>query len=396
MNRFLRPDGESGIAALPMRYSIHVPDADLVDLHGRLSSTRFPESQPEGRRWQYGTPVDYLKTVVEHWRDGYDWRLWETRLNRFSHHLAAVGDQTIHLLVEPGSGQHPFPLVLTHGWPGSFVEFLDMIDPLAHPERHGGRVEDAFTVIVPSLPGFGFSGAPSAPLHPRAVAGLWRSLMVETLGYPRYGAQGGDWGAAVTSWLALDHPREIGAIHLNMASLQPWLGEGSPDLDDEERAWRDTALRRRQGEIAYQQIQGTKPQTLAYGLTDSPAGLAAWILEKFHGWTVGERDVDPPFSLDHLLTNVMIYWLNGINAANWMYCSTVAGTSKQLAAGEHVSVPTAMLLFENDIAVPPPDAWLRRCYNLVRRRTLAGGHFAPMENGAELVNDLRAFYRAYR
>lgn len=397
MNRYLRPAGGSESHGGLPRYSIHVPHDDLEDLTRRLAATRLPETQPEGRPWEYGTPNSYVEKVVEHWLERYEWRVWESRMNRFSHHLARIGDQNIHFIVEPGSGDSPFPLILTHGWPGSFVEFLDLVEPLAHPERYGGSIEDAFTIVLPSLPGFGFSDPPAAPLQPRAIATMWRTLMTETMGYAAYGAQGGDWGAAVTSWLGLDHPQGLQAIHLNMASLQPWLGEGAPELDDQERAWRDASLRRRTGELAYQQIQGTKPQTLAYGLTDSPAGLAAWILEKFHGWTVGGSDSDPPFSLDHLLTNVMIYWLNGINAANWMYCSTVAGTSRQLAADEHVSVPTAMLLFGEDIALPPPDAWLRRCYNLVRRRDIVrGGHFAAMENGPEFVSDLRAFFRNYR
>ena len=377
-------------------FVVDVPDAVLADLMARLALTRFPDAEPVGKPWRYGVPRDYLRDVVTHWQHHYDWRAWEARINRFPQYRAAIGGERVHFVLERGSGEAPLPLVLTHGWPGSFVEFLDLIDPLAHPERYGGDVADAFTVVVPSLPGFGFSDPPPAPIDARAVAARWRVLMEKVLGFRRYGAQGGDWGSAVTSWLALEVPPGLAAIHLNMVSLHPSL-DGAPPLDAEERRWLAQAKERREGELAYQQIQGTKPQTLAYGLTDSPAGLAAWILEKFHGWTVPGEDVAPPFDRDHLLTNVMLYWLAGINAANWMYCSTVEGKSRALAAGQRVGVPTGVMLFPDDLAVPPPSRWIARAYNLVHRTdALSGGHFAAMQCGPSLVDDIRLFFRPYR
>jgi microsomal epoxide hydrolase len=300
-------------------------------------------------------------------------------------------------MLEPGSGDNPLPLILTHGWPGSVVEFLEVIEPLAHPERFGGDVADAFTVIVPSLPGYGFSDPPDAPITPRDIAALWRTLAVDVLGCERYVAQGGDWGACVTSWLAFDHPEKLAAIHLNMQGLLPFRGDGVPPLTGEELAWLGRAQEQSRLESAYQQIQGTKPQTLAYGLTDSPVGLAAWILEKFHGWTSPGEPNPPPFAVDRLLTNVMLYWLNGINASTWLYVALVQGEAFFLKAGEKIDVPTGLFLFPNDLIPPPPDSWTRRVYNVQRRRDgTSGGHFAAFENGPLLVDDMRAFFRAYR
>ncbi|MGI4816216.1 MAG: epoxide hydrolase family protein [Janthinobacterium lividum] len=378
-------------------FRVDVPEATLVDLQARLQSARLPAYEPVGEPWRYGTALDYMHGVLRYWRDEYDWRAWEKRLNRFKHFRTSLGSGDVHFIVEEGSGTAPTPLLLTHGWPGSFVEFLDIIEPLAHPERFGGRVEDAFTVVVPSLPGYGFSDPPPAPITPRDVAALWRTLMVEKLGFDRYVAQGGDWGATVTSWLALDHPAELAAIHLNMVSFRPWTGAGAAPLDDDEKRWLEAAQKRRDGETAYQQIQGTKPQTLAYALTDSPVGLAAWILEKFHGWTIPKQNAAPPFDPGHLLTNIMLYWINGINAANWLYCATVNGTSSFLQPGEKVAVPTGVLLFPDDLSVPPPNAWIKRVYYLVHRSdALTGGHFGALQCGAAFVADVRLFFRAYR
>jgi microsomal epoxide hydrolase len=377
-------------------FTVAVPDAVLADLRARLARTRWP-IEPAAPAWRWGTSLAYLKDVVERWRHGYDWRHWERQLNRWPQYHARVGGRRLHFILERGSGSRPLPLVITHGWPGSVVEFLDVIDPLAHPERYGGDAADAFTVVAPSLPGYGFSDPPAAPITPRQVAGLWHELMVGVLGCSRYVAQGGDWGAVVSSWLALDHAREVAAIHLNMVGLRPWLGEGAPPLEAEEREWIARAQEWRAREAGYQQIQGTKPQTLAYGLTDSPVGLAGWILEKFQGWTVPGSEEPPPFDVDVLLTNVMLYWLNGINASTWLYCSIVDGTAAALGKGERVEVPTGLLLFPRDLLAQPPDRWTRRAYNVAHRRNaMQGGHFAALERGPELVEDVRAFFRSYR
>ena len=310
---------------------------------------------------------------------------------------AQLGGKKVHFLIEKGSGPNPLPLLLTHGWPGSIIEFIDIIDLLAHPEKHGGRIEDAFTVIAPSLPGYGFSDPPDAPITPRQVAGIFHTLMTEVIGCQRYVAQGGDWGAVINSWLALDHPEGMAALHVNMAGLRPFIGPASPPISPEEKAYIKAAADRRERETAYQMIQGTKPQTLAYGLTDSPAGLAAWILEKFHGWTLMGEDAPLPFPMDRLLTNIMLYWIGGINAANWLYCSIVEGTSASLKEGQRVGVPTGAFLFPNDLLMPGPRSWVERSYNLTHFRLAErGGHFPAMENGPLLVEDMRAFFAKYR
>jgi microsomal epoxide hydrolase len=338
-----------------------------------------------------------MREVVDHWRENYDWRHWEARINAFSHYKATIAGRKVHYILERGSGPNPLPLIITHGWPGSFLEFLDIIEKLAHPERFGGDVADAFTVVAPSLPGYGFSEAPDAPFGPRDIAPTWSVLMTEVLGFDHYVAQGGDFGAFTTSWLALDHPRNLAAIHLNMVGLGAYLGDGSAPLADVEKRWIASWRARRTQLGGYQHIQGTKPQTLAYGLTDSPVGLAAWILEKFQGWTIPGEDAPPPFDLDHLLTNVMLYWLGGINAPNWMYVTILDGTAAALEADEFVEVPTRVLLFPRDVVEPPPEEWIRRCYNLVKRDVSdCGGHFPALEQGDLLVADMQAFFRDYR
>jgi microsomal epoxide hydrolase len=382
------------IDAEPFRVS--VPDEVLDDLKWRLGRTRWP-IEAKAAPWRYGTDKAWLQEIVAYWQQSYDWRRWEAELNRFPQYKATVGGRKLHFILERGSGPDPLPLVITHGWPGSVVEFLEVIEPLAHPERFGGDVADAFTVVAPSLPGYGFSDPPDSPAGPRRIAPLWRELMVEVLGCDRYVAQGGDWGACVTSWLALDCPERLAAIHLNMHGVLPFRGEGAPPMTAEEQAWLVRAQEHAKLESAYQQIQGTKPQTLAYGLTDSPAGLAAWVLEKFHGWTIPRSPEPPPFDRDRLLTNVMLYWLNGINASTWLYTALVDGDAFFLKLGERIEVPTGLFLFPNDLLPPPPESWARRAYNLAHRRVAtSGGHFAAFEKGPQLVEDMRSFFRAYR
>ena len=380
-------------------FRIAVPETVLADLKARLANTRWPTNEPKAKAWHYGAKQAFVQEAVAYWQTKYDWRKAEAELNALGHYKATIAGKKVHFIVEKGSGPAPLPLLITHGWPGSIVEFLDIIGPLAHPERHGGRIEDAFTVIAPSIPGYGFSDAPDAPITPRDVAGMFHTLMTDVIGAKRYVAQGGDWGAVINSWLALDHPQEMAALHLNMIGLRPFIGKTPhPPVTPEEATYLKAALARRERETAYQMIQGTKPQTLAFGLTDSPAGLAAWILEKFHGWTLMGEDAALPFPMDRLLTNLMLYWINGINAANWLYCSIVEGTSAALKEGERVQVPTGGFVFPNDLLMPGPRSWVERSYANLAHYRLAekGGHFPAMENGPLLVEDMRAFFAKYR
>jgi microsomal epoxide hydrolase len=375
-------------------YRIDVPDSILADLDRRLAATRWP-NQPDDARWQYGANRDYMQDLVAYWRDGFDWRKVERDLNEFTQYRAAIDDHLIHFIVEAGKGPAPLPLVITHGWPSSFVEMLDIIGPLADPAAHGGDAADAFDVIVPSLPGYPMSSLPPRPIGPRAIAGLWHRLMSDVLGYDGYYAHGGDWGSLVNSWLAFDHPETTRAIHLTMIGLAPGRRD---DQSEAEVAWRGEVKKRLGREGAYQHIQRTKPQTLAYGLTDSPVGLAAWLIEKFHGWPGGPADAPPPFNMDRLLTNVMLYWVHGsINAANWLYRAAPEEGGWSLPGDARVETPTGFAFPPRDLVPPPPDEWIARAYNCVHRTDLEkGGHFQAQEEPEQLIADIRAFFRRFR
>jgi len=375
-------------------FKIDVPEAVIQDVRHRLENTRWP-NEPVGPAWTYGASLAYMKDVVAFWLNEFDWRYWETRLNSFPNYHAEIDGKKVHFLMEKGSGDNPLPLLLTHGWPGSVAEFLDVIGPLAHPEQYGGDPKDSFTVIAPSLPGYGFSDPPDAPISHRQIARIFHKLMTEKLGLKQYYAQGGDVGAVVTSWLAHDFPQDLKAMHLNLVAFEPQVPES--EQSDEEKAWKIAHDKRRDGEAAYQQIQGTKPLTLAYGLTDSPSGLAAWILEKFHGWTVPGSLKPPPFDLGHLLCNVMLHWLPGPNAPTWTYKYSIEGSAKTLPENRRLDTPTGFLLCPRDIRVPPPSSWVKRAYNMeYRHDTETGGHFAAFELGPIFVEEVRKYFRNYR
>lgn len=383
-------------------FRIHATDAELADLAARLSRARFPV-EPDNAGWRYGANLAFLRELVEHWQTRYDWRTWEATLNRWPHYRVAVpagdyGDIRLHYLIEQGSGPNPMPLLLLHGWPGSIFEFHKIIEPLAHPERFGGAIEDACTVICPSLPGYGYSTGLKRPISPRAVAKLLRQFMVETLGVERFAVQAGDWGSVIASWMGVDFPNSLIALHLNMLGLGPWRGDKSKPLPAEEVDWLARARRRMSAEDAYQRIQGTKPQSLAFGLTDSPVGLAAWIVEKFHGWSVADPALPPPFSLDEMITNVMIYWLTGtIGSSMWMYWAARAAGETALGQGQRVSAPTGFAFFANDILPTPPASLVERIYNVAHRTEFpTGGHFAALQSGELLIADTRKFFRSLR
>ncbi len=400
----------------PEPFTVDVPERVLADLDERLRKTRWPAGVDgaDPATWPYGVDLDTLKALVDHWRHAYDWRQAETKLNRFPQYLVDIDGQRLHFIREPGSegddGPRPLPLILTHGWPGSTVEFMDIVDRLAHPERHGANPVDAFDVIVPSLPGYGFSGPPmrkgiKGPIGPRAIAGLWHKLVRQRLNYERpYGAQGGDWGSAVTSWLAFDHGQAraddsgMVGIHLNMMVLRPGIEEKTTALGNDEKQWLAKARALRNRETAYQRIQATKPQSLNVGLNDSPVGLAAWILEKFHGWSDCQGKVLEHFDIDTLITNIMIYWINNaIGTANWLYRGVVEENSIALPLGQRVELPTGYARFPADLSPPPPRAWVERAFNVRRFSEMPrGGHFAALEAPDLLVEDIREFFRPLR
>jgi pimeloyl-ACP methyl ester carboxylesterase len=377
-------------------FRIDVPDAVLDDLQARLALTRFPD-EPQDAGWAWGANLGYMKGLIAYWQNEYDWRAAEANLNSFPQFKAPVTNPDsgekfdIHFVHVKSRRDDATPLLISHGWPGSFYELLGIVEPLANPEDPAAP---AFDVIVPSLPGYGFSSAPAKPITPKDIARIFNALMTDTLGHDKYATQGGDWGSVVTAWMAQLYPDHVMASHFNMLGLRPDLGQGTPPITGEEAKWIKRLQGRMKREGGYQAIQGTKPQTLAYGLTDSPVGLAGWIAEKFHGWPGADGDQQPPFSMDRLLTNIMIYWVNGnINQANWLYIGLMDGTAANLGPGEKVIVPCGFALFPKDLFPLPPQSWIERGYNVVHRVDMKdGGHFAAMEKPAELVADMREFF----
>lgn len=366
-------------------YRVEV-DADMIaDVRARVRAARFP-AQQAGADWETGTPLDYMRRLQSYWLDCFDWTRWVDRINRFEQRMVTVQGERIHVIVEPGSGPAPVPLVLTPGWPGSFIEFIDC---LAHPERHGGNSDDAFTVIVPSLPGYGLSPAPAQPLTPADVARLWSTLMIECFGFERYLAYGSDWGSLVTATLAFDFPARLSGIMMTASGGMPDFSAGPP-ITAEEQQWLDRFQAAMKKEAGYQAIQGTKPQTLAYAQTDSPMGLAAWIVEKFQGWTVPGTRQDPPFSMDVLLANIMPYWINGSLAPSWLYMALDSARGPRQGRAK---VPAVFMVPPHDLFPPVPRSCLERGYD-VAGYTLAGiGHFPGMDSPDALVRELRRMLR---
>ncbi len=374
-------------------FTIAVSDEALGDLRARLDGTRFPDEVPD-TGWEYGTPLSYLRELVEYWRTKYDWRAQERALNAFKHFRANVDGFGIHFIHEKGKGPNPKPLLLIHGWPGSIYEFMEIIPMLTDPAAHGGDAKDSFTVIAPSLPGYGFSDhAKTRAMNIQAIADLFHKLMTDVLGYDRYAVQGGDWGAAVTSRIGEVRAANLYGIHLNMVAIGPAEGRNAPELSAEEKVFLGDMEKWRTGETGYQWIQGTKPQTLAYGLNDSPAGLAAWIVEKFRTWSDCHGDVESSFSKDQLLTNVMIYWITqSINSSTRLYYEA-RHHPWRLKPGTKIEAPTAVAVFPGELARPPRH-WAERAYNIQRWTPMAkGGHFAAMEEPELLAADIREFFR---
>jgi pimeloyl-ACP methyl ester carboxylesterase len=381
------------IDAISTRFVIDVPDRTIQDLWQRLARTRWPVGH-SGGEWEFGASLPFLHEVHDHWQNRYDWRQNEARLNAFSHYKARIAPgRDIHYVVEKGSGTSPKPLLMIHGWPGSFVELLHLVEPLAHPERFGGSPEAGYTVIIPSLPGFGFSDPTPAPTTPAAIGKDLRNLMVEVLGFPRFLIHGGDWGTAIATQMGLHFPTLIEALHLTMVGGTPVLDSG-PDLTVEELTWKrhDTEWRVKEG--AYVLMQAAKPQSLSVGMTDSPMGLAAWILEKFHGWTCpAAKTIAPvPFTWDDLLTNLMIYWINGIATSNSLYTS-VYDPQLLISYDRRVAIPTRVLAFPQDLAGPAPSTWADRVYaDCSYAIAPTGGHFPGLEQPAMLAADIRTFF----
>lgn len=380
----------------PTPFELHVDPGVLADLRERLQRTRWPD-EPPLEPWSTGSSVAYVKALCEYWGDGFDWRAEEAKLNAFPQFKVPLSGIDLHFLHVPGKGPRPLPLLLSHGWPGSVFEFLKIIPMLTDPARFGGDPADAFTVVAPSLPGYGLSFRPGQPRFPvEQIADMFAQLMRDVLGYERFAAQGGDWGAFITSCLGHRHAGRVCGIHLNLLAVRR-----DPKMlvapTEEERRFLGQLEHWLKEETGYQWIQGTKPQTLAFGLTDSPAGLAAWLVEKFRAWTDCGGNPENALTRDEMLADITLYWVTGaIGSSFWPYHARMHGPWP-IPEGETVDVPTGYAEFPREILRPPRSVAQRMYTNIQRWSVMPkGGHFAAMEQPQALADEVRAFFRPLR
>jgi pimeloyl-ACP methyl ester carboxylesterase len=387
---------DNGMSAQPEEFALSVPETAIADLRERLGRTRFPDQAP-GEPWAYGTNVEYLRGLVEYWRTAFDWRAQEARLNAFPQFKVPLHDIDVHFLHVPGKGPNPCPLLLMHGWPGSVFEFLDLIPRLTDPARFGGNPGDAFTVVAPSLPGYGLSFRPGQKRFGiEEIADCLADLMTGTLGYRRFAAQGGDWGGITASRMGYAHADKLIGIHVNLLAVRrdgSMLADPTPD----ERKYLDELAYWLKEETGYQWIQGTRPQTLSFGLTDSPSGLAAWIIEKFRAWSDCGGDVESAFTRDQLLANICLYWFTGAIGSSFFPYYFRMHRPWPIPDGGTIAVPTGYAEFPHEI-LRAPRSLAARTYTDIRRWTVMqrGGHFAAMEQPEALATEVQAFFRPLR
>ena len=373
-------------------FEVSWSEAEIARVLDQVRAYPFPPA-PEGGEWNYGTDADYLRKLCAYWSDGYDWRAAAAELNRFSQFTARVEDFDIHFVHVVGEAKGKRPLLISHGWPGSHYEFWQVVEKLAFPSRFGGDAADAFDLVIPSLPGFGFSSKPTRPFGQRGTARLFNTLMTDVLGYDSYLAQGGDWGGLITSYLGLDHGAHARAIHLNMIGLRP---PGGPQTD-EESAWlaRSGPMMDMLG--AYFRLQASKPQSLAWLAAGNPVGQAAWIVERFHDWSdLRAKSFEEVYPLGRLLTNIMIYVMTGsFTTGAWYYRALIEEGGPVLAEGQRCETPTAFANFPGEpLYTAPPRSWAERAYNITRWTEMpSGGHFAAMEEPDLFVADVREWAR---
>ncbi|MBY3246203.1 epoxide hydrolase [Rhizobium laguerreae] len=377
-------------------FTIAVPAEVLQDLKHRLSTARWPKALDEAS-WEDGASLAFLRRLVDHWQDRFNWRAEEARLNQLPQFVGSVDGADIHFIHQKGVGPAPLPLILTHGWPGSFTEFERILPLLTNPGAYGGDPVDSFDVVVPSLPGYGFSSAPLEPgVGSRDIADLWQELMT-SLGYERFGAQGGDIGSGVSTWLARLFPDKVLGVHLNYVSagFRPTLAPGE-DPTEEERAYQMSAASWAATEGAYSAMHSTKPQTLAFALSDSPVGLAAWISEKFRAWTDCDGDLESVLSLDTILTDISLYWFSGnLNASLRLYKENRLDPLI-FALNERLTPPLGIAHFPKELPIPPRP-WVERVAKVTRWSDMPrGGHFAALEQPDLLAKEIREFFRPLR
>ncbi len=380
-------------------FEIQVSDTAIEDLQRRLAATRMPDQLAQ-TSWEYGTDSSYLAELLSYWQNNFDWREQESELNQFDQFKTEIDGLDMHFIHQRSENPDAIPLMVVHGWPGSVAEFTKIIGPLTDPAAHGGNIADSYHVIAPSLPGFGFSEKPNqAGYSPEKFAHILAALM-ERLGYEQYAIAGGDWGAIINRYLANNYPDRLIGLHSNMVLANPPADEAlRNNVSEAESTLREARTAYMQNEVGYQQIQRTKPQSLGYGLNDSPAGLAAWIVEKFHGWTDmpqgADGDLDNHFTKDELLTNISIYWFTETitSSARIYYESSKTPIAKPI---EYIAVPTGAAVYPAEIYITP-KSWVEAAYDL-RHYTLMdkGGHFAALEQPESYINELNTFFRLLR
>jgi pimeloyl-ACP methyl ester carboxylesterase len=375
-------------------FKLNIPDKTLQEIYIKVKNYPWHE-MPDDGGWEYGANLDYMKEISSYWVKDFDWRKHEAEINKFSNFKTTVEDIEIHFIHEKGSGSNPTPLLLMHGWPGSIIEFLHIIEKLTHPEKFGGNEEDAFDVIIPSLPGFGFSGRPSRPIGPRKMANIFNKLVTEKLGYKNYIAQGGDWGATIANWIGYDHSINCKAIHINCLTMRHPDG---PQTSEEEE-WQNKFDKDQIMQDGYRTQQATKPQTLSYGMMDSPVGIAAWILEKMYFWSdLKDNNIESVYSKDTLLANIMLYVVTKtFNTASWIYYGRREEGGRYFPKNfKKIEVPTAIAVFPAEMSTWPPKSYVERIFKVKQWSEMQnGGHFAAMEQPELLINDIVKFKKKF-
>lgn len=398
-NEKTMPESKLANNAPILPFKIEVSDAAIADLQRRLAATRMPD-QIADTTWEYGTDSQYLAELLSYWQNDFDWKKQESELNQFDQFKTEIDGLEMHFIHQRSENPDAIPLMIVHGWPGSVAEFSKIIGPLTDPAAHGGDIADSYHVIAPSLPGFGFSERPSEPGYsPEKFAHILAGLM-QRLGYEQYAIAGGDWGAIINRNLANTYPERLLGLHSNMVLAGPPVDEAQRDaVSEAESSLRTARTAYMQNEVGYQQIQRTKPQSLGYGLNDSPAGLAAWIVEKFHGWSDmpqgADGYLDDHFTKDELLTNISIYWFTETitSSARIYYESSKTPLVKPI---EYIDVPTGVAVYPAEIYITP-KSWVAAAYDLRHYALMEeGGHFAALEQPVSYVAELNTFFRLLR
>ena len=376
-------------------FNINFTEKEISPIYQKIKDYPW-NSIPDLEGWEHGTNKTYLKELCDYWISEFDWQKHEVELNKFQNFVSNVDGIDIHFIKEKGTSPNSKPLLLMHGWPGSVIEFLHIINKLAHPEKFGGNEKDSFDVIIPSLPGFGFSGKPNKPIGPRKMAEILNKLMIENLDYKEYMAQGGDWGATIANWIGYDHSNFCKAIHINCLTMRHPNGPQS----DEEKNWQTKFDKDQIMQDGYRTQQATKPQSLSYGMMDSPVGIAAWIIEKMYSWSdLKDNKLESVYSKDTLLANIMVYILTKtFDSASWIYFGRREEGGRFFPKDfKKIEIPTAAAIFPAEMSEWPPKSYVERIFNLKQWTEMpAGGHFAALEKPDLLVNDIRKFSRSLR